>query len=52
MPAGKKLTLNMKHLLEKEGLTPDDWLYTKNTMALLVLINRETGKKKIIEKRR
>ena len=35
MKHGKKLTRQMKNLLVREGLDPDEWLYIKDTVTEL-----------------
>lgn len=48
---GKKLTYRMKkYLSDKMRLDADQWLYTKNTQKEFVIINRDTGAERTINK--
>lgn len=48
---GKKLTREMKILLTREGLDPNEWIYQKNTNEILQVCKKDNHKEiKIIEK--
>lgn len=51
MPRGKKLTFKMKRYIGgRMKLNPDEWLYTKNTNEVLVIVNKTTKEIKEINK--
>lgn len=50
MKHGKRLNLEMKKLLVKNGLNPKEWLYVKNLNDKLVLINTKNNTIKELEK--
>lgn len=50
MKHGKKPTLEQKRLMQNWKLDPAEWLVTKNLSNRLELVNKNTGKKKIIGK--
>ena len=51
MARGKNLNFRMKkYLSDKMRLDPKEWTYTKNTNEELVLVNKISGEKKIINK--
>ena len=51
MARGKNLNFRMKkYLSDKMRLDPKEWTYIKNTNEELVLINKNSGVKKIINK--
>ena len=51
MARGKNLNFRMKkYLSDKMRLDPKEWTYIKNTNEELVLINKNSGAKKIINK--
>ena len=51
MARGKNLNFRMKkYLSDNMRLDPKEWTYTKNTNEELVLINKNSGAKKIINK--
>lgn len=43
MKQGKKLTMQMKKLLKKNNIDPKKYLYTKNELNKLEVVNIETG---------
>lgn len=52
MKNGKRPTKAQKNLLRYAGLTPDDWLISKNTSTETVVVHRFTGCTRTISKRR
>lgn len=50
MKQGKRLTVEMKKLLTKNGFNHEDYLYTKNTTHTIEFVHRRTNKKLLIEK--
>lgn len=52
MKNGKRPTKAQKDLLRYAGLTPDDWLISKNTSTEMIIVNRFTEYIRIIPKRR
>ena len=50
MKHGKKLTVEMKMLLKKNGYDPDDFLYIKNTPNIIHFLNRNTKEIVMIER--
>ncbi|WP_286154639.1 DUF6906 family protein [Thomasclavelia cocleata] len=44
MKHGKKLTVAMKKLINKNGLNPNDYWFIKNTCNQLVIIHKKTNK--------
>lgn len=52
MKNGKRPTKAQKNLLRYSGLTPDDWLISKNTSTEMIIVHRFTGCTRIIPKGR
>ena len=50
MKHGKRLTVEMKVLLKKNGYDPEDFLYTKNTSYSIEFVNRNTNERIVISK--
>ena len=50
MKQGKRLTVEMKKLLAKNGFNHEDYLYTKNTTHTIEFVHRRTYGRLIIEK--
>lgn len=50
MKHGKKLTVEMKMLLKKNGYDPEDFLYIKNTPNTIHFLNRNTKEIVVFEK--
>lgn len=52
MKAGKRPTLRQKKLLKKARLNVDNWLVTKNLPDRLHIVNRLSGKERVLKARR
>lgn len=50
MKHGKRLNFEMKKLLCKNGLYPEEWLFIKNLHDKLVIVNKKTNEIKELEK--
>lgn len=50
MKQGKRLTVEMKKVLQKNGYDHSDYLYTKNTTHTYEFVHRKTGERILIEK--
>jgi hypothetical protein len=48
MKNGKRPTLKQKIILKQARLNPDNWLVIKILPGRLELVNRDTGRKKIL----
>ena len=47
---GKKPTYNQKKFLRSKGLDPYNWLVQKNTLEYMQVVNRYSGKERVIKK--
>jgi hypothetical protein len=48
MKNGKRPNRSQKEIIRSSGLNPENWLITKNLPEKMHLLNRETGKTRII----
>jgi len=48
MKHGKNPTRKQKVMLKDSGLNPENWLVVRNTAGQLQLINRATGRQRVI----
>jgi len=48
MKHGKNPTRKQKVVLKESGLNPENWLVVKNITGQLQLINRTTGRQRVI----
>jgi hypothetical protein len=48
MKNGKRPNHSQKEVIRSRGLNPENWLITKNLPNNLHLVNRESGKERII----
>lgn len=45
---GKRLTVEMKKVLNQQGFYPDEWLYQKNTSTFYQFCKKDDRKEKMI----
>lgn len=50
MKQPKKLSRNLKIAVSAYGLTPDKWMLQKDGDVYVTIVNKDTGKTKIIDK--
>ena len=50
MKQGKRLTVEMKKLLTKNGFNHEDYLYIKNTTHTIEFVHRTSGERLMIYK--
>lgn len=50
MKAGKRPTRNQKMTIREHGLSPANWLVTKNEGETLEIVHRESGNVRVISK--
>lgn len=50
MKQPKKLTRTQKEILSKENLVPDNWMLLNEDNISITVINKKSGKRKIIFK--
>jgi hypothetical protein len=48
MKNGKRPNRTQKEVIKSSGLNPENWLITKNLPNKMHLVNRESGKERII----
>lgn len=51
MKHGKNLTRNQKKAVAAAGLNPDNWLVVKNLENRLIVMHRQSGKTRTIERK-
>ena len=50
MKNGKKPTAKQRKLMQKNALDPKEWLVCKDTSTELVIVHRDKGEQRTIEK--